>query len=158
VIEIFEIGQSGRFNGLEKALIRLVSVYVSLKGRGLAVLAGSRNTVRRWQLETFTKRVSTRTSRQNRAQTNVPSAMDGSLRTQSIRSARTVAGSSMNNEIKHRPEWRAHDDEECVRTGAQLTAACHDRGLSTEIRRGTDAKGNELSGKKRQRLALMRRE
>ena len=60
--------------------------------------------------------------------------------------------------IDHGPEWRAYDDEECERTGAPLTAARHDRGLSTEIGRGTDAKGNELSGKKRQRLARMRRE
>jgi len=42
--------------------------------------------------------------------------------------------------------------------GRPLTAARHDRGLSTEIGRGTDAKGNKLSGKKRQRLARMRRE
>lgn len=60
--------------------------------------------------------------------------------------------------IDHGPEWRAYDKEECDRTGAPLTAARHDRGLSTEIGRGTDAKGNELSGKKRRRLARMRRE
>ncbi|WP_136591330.1 transcription initiation factor IIB [Salinigranum halophilum] len=60
--------------------------------------------------------------------------------------------------IDHGPEWRAYDDEEYERTGAPLTAARHDRGLSTEIGRGTDAKGNELSGKKRRRLARMRRE
>ena len=59
--------------------------------------------------------------------------------------------------IDHGPEWRAYDDE-CERTGAPLTAARHDRGLSTEIGRGTDAKGNELSGQKRRRLARMRRE
>jgi transcription initiation factor TFIIB len=60
--------------------------------------------------------------------------------------------------IDHGPEWRAYDDEECERTGAPLTVARHDRGLSTEIGRGTDAKGNELSGQKRRRLARMRRE
>ncbi|MUV59392.1 transcription initiation factor IIB family protein [Halobacterium sp. CBA1126] len=60
--------------------------------------------------------------------------------------------------IDHGPEWRAYDDEECERTGAPLTAARHDRGLSTEIGRGTDAKGNEIPGKKRRRLARMRRE
>jgi len=60
--------------------------------------------------------------------------------------------------IDHGPEWRAYDYEECERTGAPLTAARHDRGLSTEIGRGTDAKGNELSGQKRRRLARMRRE
>ncbi|MFD1600391.1 transcription initiation factor IIB [Halobellus rarus] len=60
--------------------------------------------------------------------------------------------------IDHGPEWRAYDDEECERTGAPLTAARHDRGLSTEIGYGTDANGNELSGQKRRRLARMRRE
>ncbi|MGQ4557245.1 TFIIB-type zinc ribbon-containing protein [Halobellus sp. GM3] len=59
--------------------------------------------------------------------------------------------------IDHGPEWRTCDDE-CERTGAPLTAARHDRGLSTEIGRGTDAKGNEISGQKRRRLARMRRE
>ncbi|WP_435066155.1 transcription initiation factor IIB, partial [Halobaculum sp. EA56] len=60
--------------------------------------------------------------------------------------------------IDHGPEWRAYDDEERERTGAPLTAARHDRGLSTEIGCGTDANGNELSGQKRRRLARMRRE
>ncbi|NHX37445.1 MULTISPECIES: transcription initiation factor IIB [Halolamina] len=60
--------------------------------------------------------------------------------------------------IDHGPEWRAYDDEERERTGAPLTAARHDRGLSTEIGRGTDAKGNQISGQKRRRLARMRRE
>jgi len=50
-----------------------------------------------------------------------------------------------------------YDNEGCERTGAPLTAARHDHGLSTEIGRGTDANGNELSGQKR-RLARMRRE
>jgi transcription initiation factor TFIIB len=60
--------------------------------------------------------------------------------------------------IDQGPEWRPFDDDTRERTGAPLTAARHDRGLSTEIGRRTDAKGNELSGKKRRRLARMRRE
>lgn len=60
--------------------------------------------------------------------------------------------------IDHGPEWRAYDADERERTGAPLTAARHDRGLSTEIGHGTDAHGNELSGQKRRRLARMRRE
>src|SRR6056297_2191188 len=60
--------------------------------------------------------------------------------------------------IDHGPEWRGFDVDERERTGAPLTAARHDRGLSTEIGRGTGAKGNELSGQKRRRLARMRRE
>src|SRR6056297_407076 len=60
--------------------------------------------------------------------------------------------------IDHGPEWRGFDEDERDRTGALLTAARHDRGLSTEIGRGTDANGNELSVQKRRRLARMRRE
>jgi len=60
--------------------------------------------------------------------------------------------------IDHGPEWRAFDEDERERTGAPLTAARHDRGLSTEIGRRTDANGNTLSGQKRRRLARMRRE
>ena len=60
--------------------------------------------------------------------------------------------------LDHGPEWRAYDVDERERTGAPLTAARHDRGLSTEIGRGTDANGNELSEQKRRRLARMRRE
>ena len=60
--------------------------------------------------------------------------------------------------IDHGPEWRAYDTDERERTGAPLTATCHDQDLSTEIGHGTDAHGNELSGQKRRRLARMRRE
>ena len=60
--------------------------------------------------------------------------------------------------LDHGPEWRAYDEDEQERTGAPLTAARHDRGLSTEIGRGTDANGNELSAQERRRLARMRRE
>jgi transcription initiation factor TFIIB len=59
--------------------------------------------------------------------------------------------------IDHGPEWRAYDEER-ERTGAPLTAVRHDRDLSTEIGRGTDAKGNEIAGQKRRRLTRMRRE
>ncbi|WP_435066116.1 transcription initiation factor IIB, partial [Halobaculum sp. EA56] len=60
--------------------------------------------------------------------------------------------------IDHGPEWRGFDEDERERTGAPLTAARHDRGLSTEIGRGTDANGNSLSEQKRRRLFRMRRE
>ncbi|WP_408960778.1 transcription initiation factor IIB [Natrinema sp. 74] len=60
--------------------------------------------------------------------------------------------------IDHGPEWRTFDEDERERTGAPLTAARHDRGLSTEIGRGTDANGSTLSGRKRQQVARMRRE
>ncbi|EJN57297.1 transcription initiation factor IIB [Halogranum rubrum] len=63
-------------------------------------------------------------------------------------------------QIDHGPEWRSfeHDDSNRERTGAPLTAARHDRGLSTTIGRSTDGKGSTLSGAKRRQLARMRRE
>ncbi|MFB6106619.1 MAG: transcription initiation factor IIB family protein [Halobacteriaceae archaeon] len=53
------------------------------------------------------------------------------------------------------PEWRhfADDDRSRERTGAPLTRSRHDRGLSTEI--GRDSR---LTGRKRRRLARMRRQ
>ena len=61
-------------------------------------------------------------------------------------------------QIDRRPEWRACDRDERKRTGASLTAARHDRGLSTEIGRGADANGNALTGRKRRQLGRLRRE
>lgn len=55
--------------------------------------------------------------------------------------------------IDHGPEWRGLDDER-ERTGAPLTRSRHDRGLSTEIGWGE----NRLTGRKRRRLARMRRQ
>jgi len=46
--------------------------------------------------------------------------------------------------IDHGPEWRRFDTDERERTGAPLTAARHDRGLSTEIGREADANDNDL--------------
>jgi|AntRauTorcE11898_2_1112593.scaffolds.fasta_scaffold13319_2 transcription initiation factor TFIIB len=56
------------------------------------------------------------------------------------------------------PEWRSFQGEETnrERTGAPLTRSRHDRGLSTEIGRG-DA-SVRATGRKRRRLARMRRE
>src|SRR6056297_2839078 len=84
---------------------------------------------------------------------------DGRVTTNSVETVCEDCGLVVDEQrIDHGPEWRAYDDEERERTGAPLTAARHDRGLSTEIGRGTDAKGNEISGQKRRRLARMRRE
>ncbi len=53
------------------------------------------------------------------------------------------------------PEWRsfADDDTNPERTGAPLTRSRHDRGLSTEIGRGT-----RLKGRKRRQMARLRRQ
>jgi transcription initiation factor TFIIB len=55
------------------------------------------------------------------------------------------------------PEWRSFDDgaADGKRTGAPLTRSRHDRGLSTTIGHGTDTR---LTGRKRRRVARMRRE
>jgi transcription initiation factor TFIIB len=61
--------------------------------------------------------------------------------------------------IDRGPEWRSFGDtENRNRTGAPLTPTRHDRGLSTEIGRLTDANGNVLSGQKRRQLGRLRRE
>ena len=127
-------------------------------GEGLAVLAGSQNTVRtiatRDIYETsFDEDVRTESS------ANRCPECDGQVTTNAVETVCEDCGLVIDEQrIDHGPEWRAYDDEECERMGAPLTAARHDRGLSTEIGRGTDGKGNELSGQKRRRLARMRRE
>ncbi|SFR97313.1 Transcription initiation factor IIB (TFIIB) [Halomicrobium zhouii] len=50
------------------------------------------------------------------------------------------------------------DQEQKRRTGGPRTVTRHDRGLSTEIGRKRDARGNAISGKKRRQLARLRRE
>ena len=59
--------------------------------------------------------------------------------------------------IDRGPEWRSFEDDDVdrKRTGAPLTRSRHDRGLSTEIGYGSDVR---LTGRKRRRLARMRRE
>ena len=52
------------------------------------------------------------------------------------------------------PEWRAFEEVERERTGAPLTHSRHDRGLSTEIGRGSRG----LSGRRRRRIARLRRQ
>lgn len=57
------------------------------------------------------------------------------------------------------PERRFDDDEnDPERTGAPIMPTRHDRGISTEIGRKTDARGNDLSSKKRKQLGRLRRE
>ncbi|PGF13891.1 transcription initiation factor IIB [Natrinema sp. CBA1119] len=84
---------------------------------------------------------------------------DGRVTTNSVETVCEDCGLVIEeSRIDQGPEWRAYDEDQRKRTGAPLTAARHDRGLSTEIGRGKDANGNELSGQKRQRLCRMRRE
>ncbi|USZ66999.1 transcription initiation factor IIB family protein [Halorussus salilacus] len=59
--------------------------------------------------------------------------------------------------IDRGPEWRSFSDDDTSkeRTGAPLTRSRHDRGLSTEIGHSGDLR---LTGRKRRRVARMRRE
>jgi len=59
--------------------------------------------------------------------------------------------------IDRGPEWYG-DDDSAKRTGAPLTPARHDRGLSTVIGTGRGATDTDASSQKRRRLARMRRE
>jgi len=59
--------------------------------------------------------------------------------------------------VDYGPEWRSFDADARERVGAPRTQARHDRGLSTKIGRGVDARGNSLSSKKQRRLARQRR-
>lgn len=56
------------------------------------------------------------------------------------------------------PRIFTEDDTSKARTGAPLTEARHDRGLSTEIGHRTDANGNTLPAKKQRQLNRLRRE
>ncbi|WP_135365017.1 transcription initiation factor IIB [Halosimplex halophilum] len=56
------------------------------------------------------------------------------------------------------PRTFAEDDTNRERTGAPITEARHDRGLSTEIGYKFDGNGNALSGQKRRQLTRLRRE
>ncbi|WP_254279292.1 transcription initiation factor IIB [Haloarcula marina] len=57
----------------------------------------------------------------------------------------------------NRPRW-SEDGPDTRRTGAPLTPARHDDGLSSEIGRGGDANGNPLSARKRRQIRRLRRE
>ena len=61
------------------------------------------------------------------------------------------------NYLDNGPEWRTFNDSpNRERTGAPLTFTRHDRGLSTEISYGGDAKGNALPSEKRRQIARLR--
>jgi len=125
---------------------------------GLAVLASSQNTVRTMATRDIYESGFDEDVRAESSANQCPEC-DGRVTTNAVETVCEDCGLVIDEQrIDHGPEWRAYDDEECERTGAPLTAARHDRGLSTEIGRGTDANGNELSGQKRRRLARMRRE
>jgi len=84
---------------------------------------------------------------QTNSSTNPCPECDGRVTTNAIETICEDCGLVIDEQrIDHGPEWRTHDQDQRKRTGAPLTAARHDRGLSTEIGRGKDANGNNLSG------------
>jgi transcription initiation factor TFIIB len=81
---------------------------------------------------------------------------EGSLRSDDCETVCTRCGLVVTEDnVDRGPEWRSFADDETnrERTGAPLTRSRHDRGLSTEIGRST-----RLKGRKRRRLARMRRQ
>jgi transcription initiation factor TFIIB len=81
---------------------------------------------------------------------------DGSLRSDDCETICTQCGLVVNEHaIDPGPEWRSFEDDDTnpERTGAPLTRSRHDRGLSTEI-----GHSNRLTGRKRRRVARMRRQ
>ncbi|WP_117594466.1 transcription initiation factor IIB [Haloprofundus halophilus] len=83
----------------------------------------------------------------------------GTLVTEGGESSCTECGLIVDeHRLDHGPEWRSFSDDETnsERTGAPLTPARHDRGLSSEIGFGKDGKGNILSGRKRRHISRLR--
>jgi transcription initiation factor TFIIB len=84
---------------------------------------------------------------------------DGVVRTNSRETVCEDCGLVLDDQrVDRGPEWRAFDSEKRERTGAPLTERRHDRGLSTEIGRKRDGRGNTLSGQKRRQLSRLRRQ
>ncbi|QKY20547.1 transcription initiation factor IIB family protein [Halolamina sp. CBA1230] len=83
----------------------------------------------------------------------------GEVRTNTAETVCEDCGLIINDQaIDHGPEWHVDEEDEQRRTGAPLTAARHDRGLSTRIGSDQDAAGRDLAPEKRRRLARLRRE
>ena len=84
----------------------------------------------------------------------------GKLRTRDSETVCTECGLVVaEDHIDHGPEWRSFDgddDSNRKRTGAPLTRSRHDRGLTTEI--GYGKRSTRLTGRKRRRVARMRRQ
>jgi transcription initiation factor TFIIB len=90
--------------------------------------------------------------------TTVCPECDGTVRPDSDEAVCTDCGLVVSTDrVDRGPEWRSFDDgaADGKRTGAPLTRSRHDRGLSTTIGHGTDTR---LTGRKRRRVARMRRE
>jgi len=109
-------------------------------GEGRAELAGSRNTVRtmatRDIYETgFDEDVQTGSSGNQCPECN------GHVTTNVKETVCEDCGLVIQEQrLDHGPEWGAYDEDERELTGAPLTAARHDRGLSTEIGHGTETR------------------
>ena len=84
----------------------------------------------------------------------------GRLRTSGEETVCTECGLVVaEDQLDRGPEWRTFEGDEDSnrkRTGAPLTRSRHDRGLTTEI--GYGKQSNRLTGRKRRRVARMRRQ
>jgi len=96
---------------------------------------------------------------QTRSTTETCPECQSQLRTRDAETVCTECGLVVaEDRIDRGPEWRSFDgdDDGRKRTGAPLTRSRHDRGLTTEI--GYGKQSNRLTGRKRRRVARMRRQ
>lgn len=90
--------------------------------------------------------------------TTVCPECDGTVRPDTDESVCTDCGLVVaTDRVDRGPDWRSFDagPADGKRTGAPLTRSRHDRGLSTDIGHGNETR---LTGRKRRRVARMRRE
>ncbi|WP_435066080.1 transcription initiation factor IIB [Halobaculum sp. EA56] len=111
-------------------------------------------------IERFDDRYDDEQGGQLRAETRCPEC-EGELRTEGGETTCEDCGLIIDEyRFDHGATPRSYDGSERVReqVGAPRTVTRHDYGLSTEIGRGTDARGNSLSHRKRRQLSRLRRE
>jgi len=111
-------------------------------GEGLAVLAGSQNTVRTMATRDIYESGFDEDVRTESSANQCPEC-DGRVTTNAVETVCEDCGLVIDEQrIDHGPEWRAYDDEERERTGLHslrpaTIAACRRRSVAVPTRRGT---------------------
>jgi len=115
-------------------------------GEGLAVLAGSQNTVRTMATRDIYESGFDEDVRTESSANQCPEC-DGRVTTNAVETVCEDCGLVIDEQrIDHGPEWRAYDDEERERTGLHslrpaTIAACRRRSVAVPTRRGTNSRG-----------------
>lgn len=125
-------------------------------GEGLGVVSGASREL--FDMASRNISESSSVDEQTTANTEQCPECDGTVRTSGIETICGECGLVIDeHRIDHGPEWRTFNDER-ERTGAPLTVARHDRGLSTDIGYASTDTHGSYSGRKRRRMARMRRQ